>query len=406
MSSKIKTPNTSTKGDSLFETNVGLEPIRDFVDFNLKDELLRGVFAYGWEHPSPIQSRAITPMISGKDLIAQAQSGTGKTGAFLISSLQAIDSQIQATQALILAPARELAKQIADVAQHLASHMKIEVHLSIGGTNRREDQRILQAGPQLVIGTPGRINDHLSRGNLNSKQLRCLCLDEADQMLSQGFEDAMYEIFQYMPSDVQVCLFSATMPQEILKLSGKFMRDPVSILVKAQKLSLDGIAQYKIEMEEESWKLETLFELYKAVSIPQVVIFCNSKTRVEQLADQMNQHDFTVSFLHGGLSQDERSLRMKEFRSGASRVLITTDLLARGIDVYNVQMVINYDFGKDIDNYIHRVGRSGRFGKKGIAINFVNINSRDSQWLEQTERHYNTTILPLPQNLEKVFGAF
>jgi len=364
------------------------------------------VFAYGWEHPSPIQARAITPMISGKDLIAQAQSGTGKTGAFLISSLQAVDTQIQATQALILAPARELAKQIADVAQNLASHMKIDVHLSIGGTNRREDQRILQAGPQLVIGTPGRINDHLSRGNLNAKQLQCLCLDEADQMLSQGFEDAMYEIFQYMPSNVQVCLFSATMPQEILKLSEKFMRDPVSILVKAQKLSLDGIAQYKIEMEEESWKLETLFELYQAVSIPQVVIFCNSKTRVEQLADQMNRHDFTVSYIHGGLNQDERSLRMKEFRSGASRVLITTDLLARGIDVYNVQMVINYDFGKDIDNYIHRVGRSGRFGKKGIAINFVNINSRDTQWLEQTETHYNTTIVPLPQNLEKVFGTF
>jgi len=405
--SSNKTPKTkSSKPDGLFETNVRLEAIQDFVDFKLKDELLRGVFAYGWESPSPIQARAISPMISGKDLIAQAQSGTGKSGAFLISSLQAVDAQIQATQALILAPARELAKQIADVAQNLASHMKIDVHLSIGGTNRREDQRILQAGPQLVIGTPGRINDHLSRGNLNAKQIRCLCLDEADQMLSQGFEDAMYDIFQYMPSDIQVCLFSATMPQEILKLSEKFMRDPVSILVKAQKLSLDGIAQYKVEMEEESWKLETLFELYKAVSIPQVVIFCNSKTRVEQLADKMNQSDFTVSYIHGGLNQDERSLRMKEFRSGASRVLITTDLLARGIDVYNVQMVINYDFGKDIDNYIHRVGRSGRFGKKGIAINFVNINSRDTQWLEQTEVHYNTTIVPLPQNLEKVFGAF
>jgi len=392
--------------DSLFEINTGLEICENFSDFGLKDGLLRGIFGYGFERPSSIQSRAIHPMISGRDLIAQAQSGTGKTGAFLISSLQVIDPGIATTQILVLAPTRELAGQIEDVATNLTAHLKsIHVHLSVGGTKVREDQKALQRGPQMVIGTPGRILDHLSRGNLKVDRLQCLCLDEADLMLSKGFEDAMYDIFEYMPHNVQVCLFSATMPQEILTLTQKFMRDPVEILVKSTKLSLDGIAQYKIDMEDESWKLDTLFELYSAVSIPQVVIFCNSKHRVEQLADQMNKKDFTVSFLHGGLSQDERSLRMKEFRSGASRVLISTDLIARGIDVHNVQLVINYDFCNDIDNYIHRVGRSGRFGKKGIAINFVNINSsKDRLQLEATEKHYSTTIMALPQELEEVFA--
>jgi translation initiation factor 4A len=227
-------------------------------------------------------------------------------------------------------------------------------------------------------------------------------LDEADEMLSRGFKDAMYDVFQYLPANVQVCLFSATMPVEVHELTKKFLRDPIEILVKQGQLTLDGIAQYYIDVEEDQWKVDTLCDLYEEISVAQTIIFCNTQRRVEVLQDQLNAQDFTVSIIHGGMSTDQRNEAMQAFKMGASRILVSTDLLARGIDVYEVQVVINYDLPRDRESYIHRIGRSGRFGRKGIAINF--ITQRDAGALRDLMQFYQTVIDPLPGDIAGVFA--
>merc|ERR1712151_213896 len=222
-------------------------------------------------------------------------------------------------------------------------------------------------------------------------------LDEADEMLSVGFKDQVYDIFQMLPPDVQVCLFSATMPPEILDLTEKFMRQPVRILVKRDELTLEGIQQFYVAIEKEDWKLDTLCDLFEVLTISQSIIYCNSRRKVDYLEKQMTQRDFAVSVIHADLNQDERSLVMRQFQSGSSRVLISTDLLARGIDVQQVSLVINYDLPQNIEYYLHRIGRSGRFGRKGVAINFA--TSRDVNALKGIERHYCTQIDELPADI-------
>lgn len=294
---------------------------------NLKEELLRGVYAYGFEKPSAIQMRAINPIILGKDTIAQAHSGTGKTATFIISALQIIDTKIKECQSLILAPTRELAQQIHKVSIQLGNYMKIPSHACVGGTAVKDDIRIIQSGVQLVIGTPGRVNHMINHDVLKLDNLRLFCLDEADEMLSRGFKEQIYEIFQYLPTAVQVCLFSATMPIEVLNVTKRFMREPVNILVKKEQLTLDGIKQFYIVVGGEDYKLDTLCDLYETVTIAQAIIYCNTKNTVNWLTDQMEKRYFTVSAIHGDMSQIERELIMTEFHSGSSRVLITTDLL-------------------------------------------------------------------------------
>lgn len=222
-------------------------------------------------------------------------------------------------------------------------------------------------------------------------------------MLSRGFKDAMYDIFQYMPRDIQICLFSATMPQEIKEMTKKFMRDPVKILVKAGQLTLDGIAQYYLDCEHNDNKLDWLCGLYKDMSISQAVIFVNSRRRCEDLYHDLTYKGFTVSLIHGGMSSDERSLTMKQFKSGSSRIMISTDLLARGIDCQEVSVVINYDLPFDMENYIHRIGRSGRFGRKGVAINFA--TNRDAHVIRDLQSFYKTNIEELPMDLEQIFST-
>ena len=230
-------------------------------------------------------------------------------------------------QVLVLAPTRELALQIHKVCLQLAEHMQITCHACVGGTAIREDIKKLSSGVQIVVGTPGRVNDMIDRGALNVEKLALFVLDEADEMLSRGFKDQIYDCFQFLPSDVQVALFSATMPHEILQLTEKFMRNPVRILVKKEELTLDGIKQYRVDVGEEKYKLDTMFELYSTLNIQQAIIYCNTKKKVEWLTDRMQQQDFTVSSIHGSLNQQERNAIMQEFRNGATRVLITTDLL-------------------------------------------------------------------------------
>ncbi|KDN45754.1 putative TIF2-translation initiation factor eIF4A [Tilletiaria anomala UBC 951] len=371
--------------------------IDNFDNMELKPELLRGVYAYGFEKPSAIQARAIVPVIKGNDVIAQAQSGTGKTATFSISILQRIDPSIKNVQALILAPTRELAIQIQKVVIALGDYMSIDCHACVGGTNVREDMAKLQEGCHVVVGTPGRVYDMINRRAFRTDHLKLFCLDEADEMLSKGFKDQMYEVFQRLPQDTQVVLLSATMPQDVLEVTKKFMRDPVRILVKRDELTLEGIKQFYVAIEKEDWKLDTLCDLYETVTITQAVIFCNTRRKVDWLTDKLTSREFTVSAMHGDMDQAQRDVIMREFRSGSSRVLITTDLLARGIDVQQVSLVINYDLPSNRENYIHRIGRGGRFGRKGVAINFV--TSDDVLMMRDIEKFYSTQIEEMPLNV-------
>ncbi|KKY18938.1 putative eukaryotic translation initiation factor [Phaeomoniella chlamydospora] len=382
--------------DSQIESNY--DEITDSFDaMNLKPELLRGVYAYGFERPSAIQQRAIMPVIKGSDVIAQAQSGTGKTATFSISVLQKIDPALKSCQALILAPTRELAQQIQKVVVAIGDFMNIECHACIGGTNVREDMKALQDGPQVVVGTPGRVHDMIQRRVLKTDNMKMFVLDEADEMLSRGFTEQIYDIFQLLPQSTQVVLLSATMPQDVLEVTTKFMRDPVRILVKKAELTLEGIKQFYIAVEKEEWKLDTLSDLYETVTITQAVIFCNTRRKVDWLTDKLTARDFTVSAMHGDMEQSQRDVIMKEFRSGSSRVLIATDLLARGIDVQQVSLVINYDLPANRENYIHRIGRGGRFGRKGVAINFVTQD--DVRMMREIEQFYSTQIEEMPMNV-------
>jgi len=371
--------------------------VASFDDMSLKDDLLRGIYAYGFEKPSAIQQRGIMPILKGHDTIAQAQSGTGKTATFSISVLQGIDLRENKTQALILAPTRELAQQIQKVVRALGDHLRVTSHACVGGTLVRDDIRELRNGVQVVVGTPGRVYDMINRQVLNLSAVKIFVLDEADEMLSRGFKDQIYDVFQHLPSKVQVCLFSATMPTEILDISNRFMRNPVRILVKKDELTLEGIKQFYVAVEKEDWKLETLCDLYETLTITQAIIYCNTRRKVDWLTDKMGQRDFTVSAMHGDMLGPEREVIMREFRSGSSRVLITTDLLARGIDVQQVSLVINYDLPGNRENYIHRIGRSGRFGRKGVAINFV--TNDDVRTMRDIEAFYNTQIEEMPMNV-------
>jgi translation initiation factor 4A len=290
-----------------------------------------------------------------------------------------------------------LAQQIQKVVVAIGDFMNVECHACIGGTSVRDDMKALQEGPQVVVGTPGRVQDMIQRRVLKTDHMKMFVLDEADEMLSRGFTEQIYDIFQLLPQSTQVVLLSATMPQDVLEVTTKFMRDPVRILVKKDELTLEGIKQFYIAVEKEDWKLDTLSDLYETVTITQAVIFCNTRRKVDWLTDKLTARDFTVSAMHGDMDQAQRDIIMKEFRSGSSRVLIATDLLARGIDVQQVSLVINYDLPANRENYIHRIGRGGRFGRKGVAINFVTAD--DVRMMREIEQFYSTQIEEMPMNV-------
>jgi len=312
------------KEDKEFKTNWD-KIVDSFDDMNLREDLLRGIYGIGFEKPSGIQQRGILPIIQGNDTIAQAQSGTGKTATFCIAALQLLNLEEPGCQVLILAPTRELAQQIHKVMSDLGKYLKITTHACVGGTAVREDIQMLKQGVQIVVGTPGRVNDMIERSALRLEKLKLFVLDEADEMLSRGFKDQIYDCFQFLPGDIQVTLFSATMPVDILTLTERFLRNPVRILVKKKEMTLDGIKQYFVAVEKEDYKFATLCDLYETMTISQAIIYCNTRRKVNWLTDQMKQRDFTVSAMHGDMDQKDREVIMKEFRSGSTRVLITTD---------------------------------------------------------------------------------
>lgn len=381
-----------------------IEVCETFDDMRLKDDLLRGVYAHGFQKPSFIQQRAIIPVVNGHDTIAQAQSGFGKTATFCIAMLQTVQPTY-GTQALILAPTRELANQIHDVLEALGQYIKgLSTRACIGGTSVREDMSALRAGVDIVVGTPGRCFDMIQRNVMRLQGLKSCVLDEADEMLDRGFQDQVYEIFGFMPKDVQIALFSATMPERVLQLTSRFMRNPKKILVKNEDVTLSGIRQYYVDCEREEYKFMVLCDLYENLDIQAAIIFVNTKQVANWLAERMNQEDFTVSVIHSDIPNEERKHVMRQFRAGESRVLIASDLLARGIDVQQVSLVINYDIPKphQKESYIHRIGRSGRYGKKGCAINFV--TTKDVQSLRAIEQFYSTQVVELPEDIANILA--
>uniref|UniRef100_A0A3Q3K5F6 RNA helicase n=1 Tax=Monopterus albus TaxID=43700 RepID=A0A3Q3K5F6_MONAL len=389
-----------------FETSEEVDVTPTFDTMGLREDLLRGIYAYGFEKPSAIQQRAIKQIIKGRDVIAQSQSGTGKTATFCVSVLQCLDIQVRETQALILAPTRELAGQIQKVALPtrstvllaLGDYMNVQCHTCIGGTNVGEDIRKLDYGQHVVAGTPGRVFDMIRRRSLRTrwsvlgKMLMSLC-----KHALVWFKEQIYDVYRYLPPATQVVLISATLPHEILEMTNKFMTDPIRILVKRDELTLEGIKQFFVAVEREEWKFDTLCDLYDTLTITQAVIFCNTKRKVDWLTEKMREANFTVSSMHGDMPQKERESIMKEFRSGASRVLISTDVWARGLDVPQVSLIINYDLPNNRELYIHRIGRSGRYGRKGVAINFV--KNDDIRILRDIEQYYSTQIDEMPMNV-------
>lgn len=374
-----------------------IEKIENFDELDLDPEILRGIYTYGFEKPSAIQQQAIKPMMMGRDIIAQAQSGTGKTATFSIAILQKIDPTQLNIQAILLVNTRELAEQIKTVMSALSIYTKIKIHCCVGGTMVREDQRIIEDGVHIIVGTPGRIFSHIQSNIIQTNHVKLFVLDEADEMLSVGFKNQVCEIFRYMPETVQTAIFSATMPYSILEITKNFMINPLKILIKNEELTLDGIKQFFIAIEKEEWKIETLMDLYQTITVTQAIIYCNTRKKVEYLNDCMTSRGFLVSQIHGDMDQKERSSVMSNFRNGKTRVLIATDIIARGIDVQQVSLVINYDIPKEKECYIHRIGRSGRHGRKGVSINF--ITRFDVPRLKDIESFYSTEISEMPSTI-------
>ena len=368
----------------------------DEIDTDIN--ILRGIYSYGFEKPSSIQKKTILPMMDKKDIIAQAQSGTGKTGAFTVGTLCSIDAELHKTQALLLSPTRELAKQTFNVIKALGTYVdNLNIKLLVGGTNSEDDIKSLKYDtPHIIVGCPGRVYDMLRRNNIDNRNINLIVLDEADEMLSRGFNEQVYNIFQYLDNNVQVCLFSATIPSDLIALTSKFMRDPVEILVNSEMLTLEGIKQYKVNVDDDACKYETLKDLFDSISLSQCIIYCNSVRRVQDLYDAMVEDKFPVICIHSNMEKDDRENAYVDFRAGKYRVLISSNVTARGIDIQQVNTVINFDVCQSVHTYLHRIGRSGRWGRKGVAINFV--TRRDEKFIRDIEKHYNTQIEELPSS--------
>mmetsp|Transcript_43928 Transcript_43928/g.80276 ORF Transcript_43928/g.80276 Transcript_43928/m.80276 type:complete len:397 (-) Transcript_43928:13-1203(-) len=380
----------------VFEASEEVEVVESFDKLGLKADLLRGVYAYGFDKPSAVQQRAIRPILKGRDVIVQSQSGTGKTSVFCLGALQAVEANRPDPQVLLLSPTRELADQSAKVCLALGDYSGVKVHKCLGGSSVKTGIKALKGGAHIVSGTPGRVLAMIKHKHLETSKVKLMVLDEADEMLSKGFKEQVRSIHQFLRTGVQVVLVSATMPEEVLELAQNFMNTPFRLLVKREEISLEGIRQFYVPVEHEKWKFDTLCDLYNSMTITQSVIFCNNKKKVDWLAQHLRAANFPIASIHGDMAQKDRASVMEDFRAGRSRQLIATDLLGRGVDVQQVSLVINYDIPVSREFYIHRIGRSGRYGRKGVAINFM--RREDVDLLKGIEKFYSTTIKELPSN--------
>lgn len=374
--------------------------IKSWDELEIDQNILRGIYGMGYENPSPIQQRAIKPITMGRDIVAQAQSGTGKTATFAIGALSRVDFTLKKTQVLILSPTKELTIQTSSVIEKIGSMVpNLNIENMYGGmTSGSNSNRFLNTTrPQIICGCPGKVFDMLRRNTLNTSHIKLVIMDEVDEMLSTGFKDQVYNIFQFMNEDIQVALFSATMPPNIDSIINQIVRNPVRILVKSEMLTLEGIRQFYVAVDDDGQKYETLKHLFSYLSVSQCIIYCNSVKRVCDLYDAMIQDKFPVCCIHSSMTKEERFQSFTEFKNGSSRVLISTNVTSRGIDIQQVSTVINFDVPHCIDNYLHRIGRSGRWGRKGVGINFV--TRRDIDQLRRIEQHYDSQINEMPEDI-------
>ena len=375
--------------------------VQSWDELDIPSQLLRGIYAYGFEHMSPIQKKAISPILSGKDMIAQAQSGTGKTATFTIGSLSRIDLQKLHPQVLVLSPTRELSRQITNVFLGIGCMMDgLQIQTMVGGTSVEEDIKLLKnTPPHVIVGCPGRVNDIFKKCINSYKNIKLIIVDEADELFSTGFKEQVYNIFYSVDKTTQICLFSATLPNYIYPIISKIMKNPIKIQVNSEQLTLEGISQFYVAIENDQQKYATLKDLYSIISLNQCIIYANSLQRVSDLYDAMIKDEFPVCCIHSNMDKSERDKSFNDFRMGKYRVLISSNVTARGIDIQQVSIVINFDLPKCVHTYLHRIGRSGRWGRKGMGINF--ITRRDVTKIREIEAHYVTEINELPEQLDK-----
>lgn len=378
--------------------------INSWDDLEVNPKLLRGIYAYGFENPSPIQQQAIKPLIMGRDIVVQAQSGTGKTATFTIGALANVDVSDNNTQILVLSPTKELTIQTAKVFESLGSMMEgLRVQILYGGSIIEEGSSFSnKKTPHVICGCPGKVFDMMRRNRISCKKIKLVILDEADEMLSAGFKDQVYNIFQFFNNNIQVALVSATLPDSINTIVEKIMRNPVRVSVKREMLTLEGIVQYYIAVDDDRQKYATLKDLYSLISISSSIIYCNSVKRVQDLYEAMKEDEFSVGRIHSGMDKEERATAFNDFKTGHTRVLISSNVTARGIDIQQVSVVVNFDVPKCVNTYLHRIGRSGRWGRKGVGINM--ITRRDVAKLKEIEQYYSTQISEMPGNLDFLKG--
>lgn len=379
--------------------NKNADNINEWDDLNISKNLLKGIYAYGFERPSIIQQKGILPLINKKDVLAQAQSGTGKTGTFTIGALANVDFTNNNPQVLIMAPTRELSKQIYDVTKNLGNYLsKLSVKLLVGGNVIENDiDDLKHKTNHILVGCPGRVHDMIRRKYININDISLFILDEADELLSEGFKEQIYNILQYLNKDIQMGFFSATMPVELDELITTLKRNPVRIKVKQDLLTLEGIQQYYVFLENDMDKYNMLKEIYNKITMSQTIIYCNSIKRVTDLFDAMIEDEYPVCRIHSNMDKKDRETSYNEFKSGKFRVLISSNVTSRGIDIQQVSTVINFDIPKCVHNYLHRIGRSGRWGRKGVGINF--ITKRDIKKMKEIESFYSTEIKELTNEI-------
>jgi len=375
--------------------------IENFDSLNLNENLLKGVYLHGFTQPSKIQIKGISSINTGKDCILQSQSGTGKTATYLLGVMNRLESNEKTCQGIIITPTRELADQVHNVAEDLIKYTDYKIAKCIGGTDINKNRADLKIS-SVVIGTIGRIYHMINEKKINIHKLKFIVLDEADEILSDGINEKLNNIFEKAPSGVQVVLISATMSINVFNMSKKFTHEPIKVLLKNNEVVVDLISQFYLDVEKEDLKFDTLLDLYNLVSTSQAIIFCNTIRKVEWLELNLKQNNFPITVIHSNMNQTEREDVVKNFREGKTRLLLTTDLLSRGIDVPQVNLVINYDLPPNKETYVHRIGRCGRFDKKGVAITMVKMSDpSDVKTFNKMKHFYKIDIREMPECIDK-----
>ncbi|XP_033758654.1 ATP-dependent RNA helicase cgh-1-like [Pecten maximus] len=392
--SKLNLPPKDTR---LKTTDVTNTKGNEFEDFCLKRELLMGIFEKGWEQPSPIQEASIPIALTGRDILARAKNGTGKTGAYTIPIIERCDPTRNEVQALVIVPTRELALQTSQICIEISKHIGCKVMVTTGGTNLKDDIMRLYEPVHIIIATPGRILDLMNKRLVKIGKCGMLVLDEADKLLSQDFKGMLDNIISHLPNNRQILLYSATFPLSVEQFMRKHLDSPYEINLM-DELTLKGVTQYYAFVQEKQ-KVHCLNTLFSKLQINQSIIFCNSTNRVELLAKKITELGYSCFYIHAKMNQQHRNRVFHDFRQGLCRNLVCSDLFTRGIDIQAVNVVINFDFPKHSETYLHRIGRSGRYGHLGVAINLITYDDRFS--LHRIESELGTEIKPIPKNIDK-----